>query len=134
MTDTPLPELTVLVVDDEDDLRDVIRRILERRSIRPLTAPDPATALDICRNHDGTIDVLLTDLNLPGMPGGELARQAIELRSGLAVVFVSGTPGDHAIHQGLIGPGSTVLQKPFNAESLTAAVRGAAAAASAAAG
>jgi DNA-binding NtrC family response regulator len=116
-------DLTVLVVDDEDDLREVIRRILERKGFTALVAGDADEAIEVCHSHPGDIHVLLTDLSLPRVPGHELARQVVELRPGLRVVYVSGTSRDLAVAQGLIEEDATMLQKPFTADTLAAAVR-----------
>ncbi|MEN3309562.1 MAG: hypothetical protein V7603_5764 [Micromonosporaceae bacterium] len=118
-------DLTVLVVDDEDDLREVIRRILERRGFTALVACDAAEAVAVCRTHPGEIHVLLTDLSMPGVQGHELARQAADIRPALRVVFVSGTSRELAVSQGLIDEDAAMLQKPFTADTLTAAVRAA---------
>jgi CheY-like chemotaxis protein len=118
-------DLTVLVVDDEDDLREVIRRILERRGFTALVAGDADEAIAVCRDCPGEIHVLLTDLSMPGVRGNELARQAVQLRPALRVVYVSGTSRDLAVAQGLIEADAAMLQKPFTADTLTAAVRAA---------
>ena len=91
------PGMTVLVVDDEDDLREVIRRILQRRGFTALVASDTDQAVAVCRDHPGDIHVLLTDLSMPGLSGQELARSATDLRPGLRVVYVSGTSRDLAV-------------------------------------
>src|SRR5256885_7996013 len=88
---------TVLVVDDEEDLREAIRRMLERRGFATLTAADPAEAEAVCREHGGTIDLLLTDLTLPGSSGGELARLATSMRPDLRVPFLSRLPKQIAV-------------------------------------
>jgi DNA-binding NtrC family response regulator len=118
-------ELTVLVVDDEDDLREVVRRILERKGFTALVAGDAAEAVAVCRAYPGDIHVLLTDLSMPGVRGHELARQAADIRPGLRVVYVSGTSRDLAVAQGLIDEDAAMLQKPFTADTLAAAVRAA---------
>jgi CheY-like chemotaxis protein len=119
------PELTVLVVDDEVDLREVIRRILERRGFAALVATDTDEAIALCRDHPGEIHVLLTDLTMPGMSGQELARQAADIRPRLRVVYISGTSRELALAQGLIDEDAQMLQKPFTADTLTAALRAA---------
>src|SRR4051794_21151850 len=91
---------TVLVVDDEEDLRDIMRRMLERRGFDILLAGDSTQAIAVCQEHAGDIDVLVTDLGLPGVSGGELARTAAELRPALRVVYISGLPKDIAVSKG----------------------------------
>ena len=114
---------TVLVVDDEEDLRDIMRRMLERRGFDTLVAGDSEQAIATCRNHQGDIDVLVTDLGLPGASGGDLSRTAIALRPEMGVVYVSGLPKDIAVTKGLIGQDALLVKKPFTSELLIEALR-----------
>jgi len=114
---------TVLVVDDEEDLRDIMRRMLERRGFDTLVAADADAAIATCREHDGPIDVLVTDLGLPGASGGELSRAATELRPDMAVVHISGLPKDIAVTKGLITDGALLVKKPFTSDLLIEALR-----------
>jgi DNA-binding response OmpR family regulator len=125
MSQPPEPQArpTVLVVDDEEDLRDIIRRMLERRGFDTLVAGDPQQAIAVCREHPGDIDILVTDLGLPGVSGGELSRSATELRPGMRVVYISGLPKDMAVAEGLIDEAALLIKKPFGAESLIEALR-----------
>src|SRR5215217_3431835 len=110
--ETPRERPTVLLVDDEEDLRDIMRRMLERRGFDTLVAGDSETAIATCRNHEGHIDVLLTDLGLPGASGGELSRAATSLRPAMGVVYISGLPKDIAVTKGLIGDDALLVKKP----------------------
>lgn len=114
---------TVLVVDDEEDLRDIMRRMLERRGFATLIAGDAETAITTCREHAGPIDVLVTDLGLPGVSGGDLSRKAMELRPDMAVVYISGLPKDIAVTKGLIDDDAVLVKKPFTSELLIEALR-----------
>ena len=114
---------TVLVVDDEEDLRDIMRRMLERRGFDTLVAGDSEQAIATCRDHQGDIDVLVTDLGLPGASGGDLSRTAIALRPEMGVVYVSGLPKDIAVTKGLIGDDALLVKKPFTSELLIEALR-----------
>ena len=114
---------TVLVVDDEEDLRDIMRRMLERRGFDTLVAGDSEQAIATCRNHQGDIDVLVTDLGLPGASGGDLSRTATALRPEMGVVYVSGLPKDIAVTKGLIGNDALLVKKPFTSELLIEALR-----------
>jgi CheY-like chemotaxis protein len=114
---------TVLVVDDEADLRDIMRRMLERRGFDTLVAGDSEQAIATCRDHQGDIDVLITDLGLPGASGGDLSRTAIALRPDMGVVYVSGLPKDIAVTKGLIGDDALLVKKPFTSELLIEALR-----------
>ena len=114
---------TVLVVDDEEDLRDIMRRMLDRRGFDTLVAGDSETAIATCRDHAGAIDILVTDLGLPGASGGELSRAAIALRPRMGVVYISGLPKDIAVTKGLIADDALLVKKPFTADLLIEALR-----------
>ena len=114
---------TVLVVDDEEDLRDIMRRMLERRGFATLTAGDSQQAITACREHPGDIDILVTDLGLPGVSGGELSRAAIELRPEMSVLYISGLPKEIAVADGLIGADALLVKKPFSSEVLVRTLR-----------
>jgi DNA-binding response OmpR family regulator len=116
---------TVLVFDDEDDLRDVMCRMLERRGFATLAAASPDDAVSVCRTYAGRIDVLLADLGMPEAIGVQLALDATALLPGLRVLYVSGLPHEAAVRQGILAEEATVVQKPFTTDSLVAAVHGA---------
>lgn len=121
----PTQQPTVLVFDDEDDLRDIMCRMLERRGFTTLPTADPDDAVSVCRRHDGEIHLLLADLGMPDAIGVELAREVTAVRPGLRVLYISGLPKDVAVRQGIVDDEATVVQKPFTTESLVSAVRGA---------
>ena len=125
MADVSAPDRrpTVLVVDDEEDLRDIMRRMLERRGFDTLVAGDSQQAITTCQNHPGEIDLLVTDLGLPGASGGELSRTATELRPGMRVVYISGLPKDIAVADGLVGADASLIKKPFTSEVLVDTLR-----------
>jgi DNA-binding response OmpR family regulator len=113
----------VLLVEDDEDLRELATQMLEMRGFSVLAARDPVGALMTCRVHDGTIDVLLTDLGLPGVSGGELSRSAAAVRPGMKVVYVSGVPEDIAVKRGMIKAGSPFITKPYTADVLAGTIR-----------
>ena len=117
------PAATVLVVDDEEDLREAMRRMLERRGFATLTAADPAEAEAVCRQHGGEIDLLLTDLTLPGASGDDVVRTVTSVRPDLRVLFVSGMPKEVAVGRGLVSEEAALVQKPFTSDRLAEAVR-----------
>ena len=123
MTEVTQERPTVLVVDDEEDLRDIMRRMLERRGFATLVAGDSDQAIAVCREHPGVIDVLVTDLGLPGVSGGDLARNASGLRPEMGVVYISGLPKDIAVTKGLIGADALLVKKPFTSDLLLEALR-----------
>lgn len=114
---------TVLVVDDEEDLREVMRRMLQRQGFTALTAADPNEAVTMLGHHEGEIDLLLTDLGLPNASGQELARLAVSMRPRMRVLYISGLPKDIAVSKGLVDEDASLVQKPFTSERLTRAVR-----------
>ena len=116
------PNPTVLVFDDEDDLRDVMCRMLQRRGFVTLSSAQPDGAVEICREYPGAIHVLLADLGMPEATGVEVARQAVAARPDLRVLFVSGLPKDAAVRQGVVAQEAIVVQKPFTTDGLVAAV------------
>src|SRR5689334_14358091 len=79
---------TVLLVDDEADIREAVRRILSRAGYTVLVAGGPTEALGLCQHHDGPLDLLLTDALMPELPGRELAGQASALRGDLSVLYM----------------------------------------------
>jgi CheY-like chemotaxis protein len=114
---------TVLVVEDEDAVRDIARRVLERAGFRVLVARHGADALAVLAHADTPVDLLLTDMVMPEMGGLELAARAVERAPNIRIILMSGyTDAD----VGPIGRGERVegfLPKPFTAESLLDAVR-----------
>ncbi|MEA2445343.1 MAG: hypothetical protein QOJ12_2635, partial [Thermoleophilales bacterium] len=113
---------TVLVVEDEDSVRRVTRRILVKGGYNVLTAADGQEALQICERGDESIDLLLTDVIMPEILGPELAARAAELRPGLAVLFTSGYADQVIEHNTEGGAGVPFVEKPFSAEKLLASV------------
>jgi CheY-like chemotaxis protein len=110
---------TILAVDDEADLLEAVRRVLSRRGHHVLAATGPAEALDLCRGYAGDIDLLLTDVRMPGGTGTELADRVTELRPGLPVLFMSGMYESRADE---VGKDARVVAKPFTPTSLAEAV------------
>jgi CheY-like chemotaxis protein len=113
---------TILAVDDETDLLEAVRRVLTRRGHHVLAATGPAEALDLCREHGEEIDLLLTDVRMPGGTGTELADQLARLHPGLPVLFMSGLYDDRDDE---LGAQARVVAKPFTPASLAEAVDGA---------
>lgn len=114
---------TVLVVEDERPVRDVVVRSLRTRGYAVLEAQDSTEALELVERYEGEIDLLLTDVVLPGEGGRELAEQVVELRPDVRVLFMSGYTDDVILHHNLRSADFDLLQKPFTAISLAAKVR-----------
>src|SRR5689334_8521998 len=102
-----------------------MRRMLERRGFTTLVAGDVDQALGACRDHDGRIDVLVTDLNLPGTSGAELRRAVGGLRPDVRVIYISGLPKDIAVSKGLIEEDALLVKKPFTSTTLIEALHSA---------
>jgi CheY-like chemotaxis protein len=113
----------VLIVDDEADLRDVMRRMLERRGFATLLADSTEEALSVCRSHAGDVDFAIVDLGLPGVAGGEFTTAVAALRPGLRTVFLSGLPRDRAIADRLIDADDLLVKQPFTVDDLVALLR-----------
>jgi PAS domain S-box-containing protein len=114
---------TILLVEDEQSVRMVARRVLERRGYTVLAPESPDEAVSICEIHAGTIDLLLTDVVMPGVDGAQLAARLSALRPGLKILYMSGyTDGSIASYQ-VLEHSSSFVQKPFSSEVLLRSVR-----------
>ncbi|MGE3958494.1 MAG: PAS domain S-box protein [Vicinamibacterales bacterium] len=116
---------TILVAEDEDTVRTLVRRLLSGAGYTVLTANSADAALRICRDHTGPIDLLLTDVVMPQMNGPALATRATKLRPDMHVLFMSGYTGTDISARGLDDGTAKLLQKPFSAAALSEAVRSA---------
>jgi CheY-like chemotaxis protein len=114
---------TVLVVEDDRAVLALTCRALEAEGYTILCASDGADALRIVERHGGAIHLLVTDVVMPGMSGRELAEQMAARRAGIRILYMSGYPGDAAVHHGTLVRGSAFLQKPFSPDSLARKVR-----------
>jgi PAS domain S-box-containing protein len=114
---------TILVVEDEVNLRRLTRQFLENQGYTVLEAADGAAAVQICVAHQGIIHLLLTDVIMPGMNGRELAHRVSEIRPNMKVLYMSGYTENAIGHNGTLDAGITLLQKPFTLHALKAKVR-----------
>jgi DNA-binding response OmpR family regulator len=117
------PLETILVVEDEANLRRLTRQFLENRGYTVLDAADGAAAVQICVAHQGIIHLLLTDVIMPGMNGRELAKRVSEIRPNTKVLYMSGYTENAIGHNGTLDAGIKLLQKPFTLQALQAKVR-----------
>ena len=113
---------TVLLVEDEAGVRHLARDVLSRYGYRVLEAGDGSEALRLAAGHEGPIDLLLTDVVMPGMSGAELAEQFRALRPAARVLYASGYADDAVMSHGITG-GVPFLQKPFEPDDLVRHVR-----------
>jgi PAS domain S-box-containing protein len=113
---------TVLVVEDEPVVRGVILEMLGEQGYRTLEAVDGPAGLRLLRS-DARVDLLVTDVGLPGMNGRQLADQAREMRPGLKVLFITGYAESVAIADGFLQPGMEMITKPFDLGNLSRRVR-----------
>ena len=114
---------TILVVEDELNLRRLTRQFLENQGYAVLEAADGAAAVQICVAHPGIIHLLLTDVIMPGMNGRELAHRVSEIRPNTKVLYMSGYTENAIGHNGTLDAGIMLLQKPFTLHALKAKVR-----------
>jgi CheY-like chemotaxis protein len=114
---------TVLLVEDEDGVRALIRQVLHKHGYNVLEARHGGEALLTCERHQGKIDLLLTDVVLEHMSGRELAERLAKIRPEMKVLYVSGYADDAIVHHGVLNEGVAFLQKPFTTHSLARKVR-----------
>ena len=114
---------TVLVVEDQDEVRNLIRKMLEARGYRVLVAATGGAALELAAAHAGDIDLLVTDVVMPGMSGPAVSQILGLSRKSMRTLFLSGYTDESIVHRGLLNPGMAFLQKPFTADRLASKVR-----------
>jgi two-component system cell cycle sensor histidine kinase/response regulator CckA len=113
--------VTILVVDDNASVRALVRRILEAEGHRVLEAASGAEALDIAERHGGGIDLLLTDVKMPGMGGVELVEKVVESRPSLRALYIS---GDRELEESQeLRGGVEFVAKPFSPADLLRSVQ-----------
>jgi PAS domain S-box-containing protein len=114
---------TVLVLEDDRLVRTVTSRILARAGYRVLAAASGQEALDLARGHEGSLDLVISDVVMPGMSGPVAAEALRRIRPGHKVLFVSGHAHDALARTGVLEPGVSLLDKPFTPAALLARVR-----------
>lgn len=114
---------TVLVVEDNDQLRLLARLALEVHGYTVIDAAGGELALEIARQHLGVIQVLVTDIQIPGIRGPELAARIASLRPGIKILVMSGALGGDTTGQEYLPPRTALLAKPFSVDGLARTVR-----------
>ena len=114
---------TILLVEDEEAVRAIVSKILQNKGYTVLEAHHGHEALQICKDHQGPIHLMVTDVVMPHMSGRELAERLTSLRPELRVLFMSGYPDKAIAHHGVLEAGTSFLQKPFTLSALECKVR-----------
>ena len=114
---------TILLVEDESELRALARRVLQKHGYTVLDADSAGAAMTVERDHTGPIHLLLADVVLPGASGRMLADELLTRRADLKVLFMSGYTEDAIVHRGVLAANTAFIQKPFSADGLAAMVR-----------
>jgi signal transduction histidine kinase len=114
---------TVLVVEDEEAVRQLAVRILKRQGYTVLDTPDGEGALVICEKQKEPVHLILTDVIMPGMSGRQLAERCRRIRQDFKVLYMSGYTDNAIVHHGVLEEGMNYIQKPFTVEDLARKVR-----------
>jgi PAS domain S-box-containing protein len=114
---------TVLLVEDQDQVRELTRTLLEELGYRVHEAARPGDAITLCEKHGTEIALLVTDVVMPTMNGKELARRIEAMRPGIRTLFTSGYTPEAIARRGVLEPGVHFLEKPFTMEALARKVR-----------
>ena len=114
---------TILMVEDDGEVRHFGRMILKRSGYHILEAANGEEALQIAKKHSGDIHLLLTDVVLPGINGMEVSERLKEVRPLVKALFVSGYTADVIARRGVLNPGVSLLHKPFTPDDLASKVR-----------
>ena len=115
---------TVLVVEDQEEVRSVIAATLRRQGYSVLLASDADDAIAASRSHSGPIHLLLSDVVLPGLSGRDLGRRLLAEHPAVRVLYMSGYTDDAIVHHGVLEPGLAFIQKPFTGDALLQKIRG----------
>jgi CheY-like chemotaxis protein len=116
-------EGTILVVEDDDAVRRMTREFLKIGGYTVLEARGGADAIEFMERREQPIDLVLTDVLMPGMKGRELVERLSKLRTGIKVLYMSAYTEDAAINIGVLSPGTAFIEKPFSPDDLTNKVR-----------
>ena len=119
----PRGKETILLVEDEEDVRQLTARMLEKQGYRVMQAKEGKDALALSEQYEGSIDLLVTDVIMPHMNGKVLAERLLAQRSNLKILFISGHIDSMITQRGIFNISSAFLQKPFTIESLSYKIR-----------
>ena len=114
---------TVLLVEDEEGVRNLAKEYLESCGYKVLVAEDGNAAIELVSKHSGPIDLVMTDIVMPGISGSDLAKRVESLRPDIRVVYMSGYTDQAIIHHGILSSDVLLLQKPFTMSTLAHKLR-----------
>jgi two-component system, cell cycle sensor histidine kinase and response regulator CckA len=114
---------TILLVEDQTEVRKLVREILEMNGYTVVAASEGLEALEICKQHEGPIHLMLSDVVMPQMGGRELAGRLATHRPDMKVLYMSGYTSNAIVHHGILDPGTAFLQKPFTPDGLACKIR-----------
>jgi signal transduction histidine kinase/ActR/RegA family two-component response regulator len=114
---------TVLIVEDDKEVRKLAARILENQGYKILEAAQGSEALPLCKEHRNPIHLVLADVVMPGLDGRELAERVKSFHPGMKVLYMSGYTDNAIIHHGVLEKGMNYIQKPFTLDGLARKVR-----------
>ena len=123
--EAPRGSETILLVEDADWVRKLARQVLERAGYRVVEASGADEAISIIEtSHNGTtVDLVLTDVIMPGMSGNDMSKQLLAMKPDLPVLYMSGYTDDAIVQHGVLEPGINFIQKPFSPDALALKVR-----------
>ncbi len=121
--ETPKPIETILVAEDEPMVRNLVGTLLQNQGYHVICASNGPEALRLSDEHSGVIDLLLTDMVMPGMSGPELAREITARRPSLKVLYMSGYTEYAVVDQGVLEKVQSFIWKPFTNAALAQKVR-----------
>jgi CheY-like chemotaxis protein len=114
---------TILVVEDDTDLRSYVSELLRDLNYRVVPASSAQAALTILLQEEPKVDLLLTDVVMPGINGRELGRRAQQIRPGIKILYMTGYSRNAVVHQGRLDEGVELLEKPISQAKLALRVR-----------
>ncbi|MDQ6718456.1 MAG: response regulator [Gemmatimonadota bacterium] len=117
----PARPLTVLIVDDEEAIRAIVSRVVTNNGHVVLDAHHGADALRVAAAHDGPIDLVISDMYMPGMRGPEIVEELRRQRPGIRALYMSGYGEEDVVRSGVL-PGESFLRKPFNGIQIMVAI------------
>jgi CheY-like chemotaxis protein len=123
LIDVPSGDETILLVEDDENVRDLARNVLQSHGYTILEARNGQEALLVSKHHPGPMHLLLTDVVMPGISGEQLAKLLTQARPDLKTLFMSGYTNNSIMQRGVLEPGIAFLQKPFSPTDLAGQVR-----------